>query len=55
MPTLLQPDTMRSAPSGHTPTQDRAPEVLALGSPPETSSILICPRLRKLGYFLTTT
>jgi D-lactate dehydrogenase len=30
---LLQPDTMCIAPFGHTPTHDRAPEELALGSP----------------------
>jgi len=30
---LLEPDVMRLAPVGHTPTHDRAPESIALGSP----------------------
>src|ERR1700734_3575801 len=33
MPSLLQPDTERITPLEHTPTHDRAPEELALGTP----------------------
>ena len=33
MPTLLQPDAERITPVEHTPTHDRAPEELALGTP----------------------